>query len=601
MIVPMKKVTILIPESQRNNALLRLGELGVLHITPVVTPLSEHELKSVMARLALLKTAIHIIKNEPIATSQFSKGKDGFEIARRIVELADIRKHEEERNQILRQEAIRAQPIGDFDDKALKCLNNRGLKFSCYVCSPQELTSISNNLPVSVIGRDRDNVYIAVVSKGETADLPLQPFPLPEQSYSEITKRADRIEQRLKEIQDELETLAVHRDTLNTLIADTECQLKMKRVHLGMGTKPPVCYAQGYCPATRLDDLRKAAGEFRWGLRIENPWEKDSPPTLISNPQWVRIISPVFKMIDTLPGYREYDVSLWYLLYLGIFFALLIGDAGYGLIFLTSTYFLQLKFQSNYREPFRLAYVFSILTILWGAVTGNWFGIQKLSEMPILHSLILPSINAFSSDSQSTVMLLCFLIGASHISIAHLIAAMNGGKSLKMLAQFGWVLMIWGAFFVVRLLALEMPLPRFAYGLITIGAMLTILFTEPQRNLLKALGIGLARFPMKAMNCFSDVISYIRLFAVGMATLAVAASFNDLAANFGFGTVQAVVISSVILFLGHGINILMALLSVIVHGVRLNMLEFSGHLDMQWTGEEYTPFQISKSERDSVR
>ena len=91
-------------------------------------------------------------------------------------------------------------------------------------------------------------------------------------------------------------------------------------------------------------------------------------------------------MIDTLPGYREFDVSLWYLLYLGIFFALLIGDAGYGLVFLAGTYLLQRKFQSSYREPFRLAYVFSILTVLWGAVTGNWFGIKALSEMPILNS-----------------------------------------------------------------------------------------------------------------------------------------------------------------------------------------------------------------------
>ena len=112
-----------------------------------------------------------------------------------------------------------------------------------------------------------------------------------------------------------------------------------------------------------------------------------------------------------------------------------------------------------------------------------------------------------------------------------------------------------------------------------------------QKNVFKGIAKTLSSLPLDIISSFSDVVSYLRLFAVGYATVTVALSFNGMAGQLGFGSVVTSLISSLILFLGHSLNIILALMSVIVHGIRLNMLEFSGHLNMQWSGRPYAPFK----------
>ena len=164
------------------------------------------------------------------------------------------------------------------------------------------------------------------------------------------------------------------------------------------------------------------------------------------------------------------------------------------------------------------------------------------------------------------------------------------------MCQIGWTLIVAASFFVVRYLVLETPTPPLAYALLITGTLLAVFFAAPQRNLLRGAGIGVARLPLKLMNCFGDLISYIRLFAVGMATLAVAASFNEIAAGLGVGGPGRVLLAGLVLLLGHGINLAMAALGVIVHGVRLNMLEFSGHAELEWSGTEFQPFQLNHTD-----
>jgi V/A-type H+-transporting ATPase subunit I len=108
------------------------------------------------------------------------------------------------------------------------------------------------------------------------------------------------------------------------------------------------------------------------------------------------------------------------------------------------------------------------------------------------------------------------------------------------------------------------------------------------KGIARGLGDGFATF-LNVISSFSNIISYIRLFAVGMATVAIATSFNQIAASLlkGF-TLPA---GMLILIIGHGLNIVMSILSVIVHGIRLNVLEFSSQLGMEWSGYKYEPFR----------
>jgi V/A-type H+/Na+-transporting ATPase subunit I len=130
------------------------------------------------------------------------------------------------------------------------------------------------------------------------------------------------------------------------------------------------------------------------------------------------------------------------------------------------------------------------------------------------------------------------------------------------------------------------------------GATLAIVFYQPSRNVLATIGAGLGQFPLSVMGAFSDVISYVRLMAVGLASSVLAANFNDLALGMGHWSLTAVV-----LVLGHGLNIGLALVALFAHGVRLNMLEFASNLGMQWTGYPYDPFveRVAQEQHDEYR
>jgi len=159
------------------------------------------------------------------------------------------------------------------------------------------------------------------------------------------------------------------------------------------------------------------------------------------------------------------------------------------------------------------------------------------------------------------------------------------------LGEVGWVGIIISVFFLAQKLVLGKALAPFVVYLFSLSLLLVAFFSRAEKNLMRSLFLTLQDLPLKIIGSFSDVVSYLRLFAVGYATVVLAQSVNGMAGDFGFGTPVSSFISALILFFGHVLNILLGIMAVIVHGIRLNMLEFSSHLGMQWQGREYHPFK----------
>ena len=134
-------------------------------------------------------------------------------------------------------------------------------------------------------------------------------------------------------------------------------------------------------------------------------------------------------------------------------------------------------------------------------------------------------------------------------------------------------------------------MPAFGPVLMIAGAVLAILFSAPNKNIFKMLLGGLSAFMGSFINAFTDVISYIRLFAVGLATVAIADAFNDIALGVGFGNIFTSFATALILFIGHALNLVLAAMAILVHGLRLNVLEFSNHMGVQWAGVKFEPFK----------
>jgi V/A-type H+-transporting ATPase subunit I len=388
-----------------------------------------------------------------------------------------------------------------------------------------------------------------------------------------------------------LQKLAENRSCIEESIKKIDHTIEFERARAGMGIEQSLAYLKGYVPVGKVEKLKSTAAEQGWALLIEEPGEDDQVPTLIKNPPWIRIIKPVFDFLGTVPGYREFDTSFWFLLAFSIFFAMLIGDAGYGIFFLVLTLLARIKMRKAPAAPFFLMLVLSFSTIVWGALTGTWFGSVYFAQSRFLSWMVIPSISSFGADPDF-IMLICFVIGAVHLSIARIISFFKNLPKLKAFAELGWLTLVWGMFFLVRYYVLQKPLNYIGLWLLAGGLFLVVLFAEQKGSFLKGLAMGLANLPLKlldSISAFSDIISYVRLFAVGLATVKVAESFNEMALDIGLG-LPAGLAAALILFCGHLLNIAMGALSVIVHGVRLNMLEFSSHLGMEWTGVSYKPF-----------
>jgi V/A-type H+-transporting ATPase subunit I len=139
--------------------------------------------------------------------------------------------------------------------------------------------------------------------------------------------------------------------------------------------------------------------------------------------------------------------------------------------------------------------------------------------------------------------------------------------------------------------------PFFGRWLLIAGLVLVLFFTSPQKNLLKTIGAGLGTLALSLVNNFTDVVSYIRLFAVGLASVAIADAFNAMAAGIiKKGDLLTIIIAALVIVCGHALNIILGPMSVLVHGVRLNVLEFCSHANVVWDGFAYKPFISKKGE-----
>jgi len=269
----------------------------------------------------------------------------------------------------------------------------------------------------------------------------------------------------------------------------------------------------------------------------------------------------------------------------------LVGDAGYGAIFLLIAILFRKKIPS---QACLLIYVLSGSTIIWGVLSGTYFGSEQIAALPFLKNLIIPNIASFGVDNIPFMMHLSFLIGAIHLTIAHIVRCSQFINSIKALSEVGWISLVWGLFLITEQLVLGKTMPEWGTWLFVAGALLVMLFSVESKSFFRSMLVSMANLPLSLISGFSDIVSYVRLFAVGMATAAVAASFNNMIVPTGFGDLGIVefLMAAIALLLGHLLNMALALMAVMVHGIRLNMLEFSGHLGVHFSGEAYKPFRL---------
>lgn len=586
MIVPMKKIYIVVQQGDREKALHRLRDVGTVHVEPFGETVDQTA-EEMSVLLSELRKVLAILQPEQNEQEKDAHQRHCQDVAAAV---RDVLRWEDQiaaiKEDVMKRQTVinRFEVWGDFDPVIIRGLKSRGVHVALCECPETVLEQLPEDAGVHIFDKTAGIVRCMVVTQGD-AQLPIEPLPVPECSLHRMRAMQHRDERRIAEIQQRVTGSLKFYDSFIKAERVLCAQIRYKEVSNGMLEDESLLVLKGFCPEEVCPELIKLAVAETWGYLIEAPAEGDNIPTLLRNPRWVELVSPVFNLAGIIPDYRETDTSPLFMVFFSLFFAILIGDAGYGLIFLIATLLADRKFGAKTpdRKIFNLMYILSTATIVWGILTGVYFGQAWLAG-------IVPPLVPWLNDIRNMQML-CFLIGATHLSLAHIWRAVLIYPTLSFLSQVGWACLVWGMFFMARFLILGMPLNFVAKILFICGAFLVVFFTNPNKNPLKAMGGGLGDLAMNIVNSFSDIVSYIRLFAVGMATVAVADAFNSIAAGIGFNNVFTGLITALILVAGHLFNIVLGAMSILVHGLRLNLLEFSSHMGLSWAGFKYDPFR----------
>ena len=384
-----------------------------------------------------------------------------------------------------------------------------------------------------------------------------------------------------------------------------------------------IAYFTGFIEAENLPKLQQTAKENSWGLISTDPTEEDNAPTKLKNNKFVSLIYPLTDFLGTVPGYFEYDISSWFLMFILIFFGIIFGDGIYGLLIcaVAAIPIVQSLIKKKPIQPaFLLIGLLGLSTVVWGTLTCTWCGLPAAQLPQWLQSLSIPVISNVYEDKLWTLpwtpegvglttaqnlQIFCFSLALVQLSIAHIKEAIRNRGSLKILGDIGSILQLVGIFYVVLSLVVNpqvfsfslmlagIPIGTTAITLIGVGFVMSFVFANYAGSIIKSILeslVNIVSVLLGVVNVFSDIVSYIRLWAVGLAGAAISATVNELAGPL-FGNFLFMILAIVLLVFGHGLNMILNVLSVIVHGIRLNTLEFSSHLNMSWSGHKFKPFE----------
>lgn len=604
MIEKMKMAHIVTTASKKEEMLKGLRDIGVVHLAE-----KQSADRDVSERFQTMSNVTTVLKQKADA-KELKKASpeltdDEFnELYIKVRDAIEQKTALEQEISTAEAEIKRIEAWGDFSPADVAELRKAGFDFHFYTMEEKAYQEAlaSEDVQITRLGTVEKKVAAAVLGT-LPASVQGSEFMLPQKSITELHEDVAEAGKGIEACDAELQDAARYYPVFAEHLKRVQNELTFAEADATVQGDDDFVWISGYIPEADEDALRSMASEKGLAWAIEDVAEDDlQVPTKLRYNKVSRLIKPVYDILDIHPGYREQDVSLWFFLFFTLFFAMIIGDGAYGILILIATIVIHVK-QKKLTDASFLLYVLSFATIAWGAVTGTWFGMESAMHVPLLKALVIPSIATYpeyfgvtSHVTQYTVMKFSITIGVVQLVLGTLLSIKKKipEKELSWVADVGWTI----ANIAMYLLALNLVIGediklKPVFIAIGIAFVLVVLFggMSPDKTIGQGIKAGLANsFTsfLDTISCFGNVMSYIRLFAVGMAGVAISQSFNNIAAGMP-GIL--VIIGAVVVLFGHTLNIAMCFLSVAVHAVRLNVLEFSGQAGIEWSGLPYEPFK----------
>ncbi len=616
MIVAMQKIYVVVPRDQKDRLLTGLRELGAVHLVPVDPQHAQADEATVTA-LNRLGRAEQVLSG--VSPAGQAPELSPLEAADAAMEAWGQLSSLDSRLTALAREAEALELWGDVRLEQFRQLQADGVDVRVYDLPADRVDAVQGQAVWTVGESGRDQVRVAVATYvGQEPRVPeeAEPVEWPRRDRPTVRAEAQRVQAAIDQQRQILAALAHRRADIRAEHQRAQRRAEWMVAERGGVFGEDLFGVQGWLPKPEVDALREglAGRELTFAVELLEPASEELPPTLIRYPAWARPIKGLFDILGTVPGYREGDVSGFFMIALPIFAAMLIGDAGYGLLFTLVPLLFYRKLRASLGAAgTHLVMVFGVVTVVWGMMTGIYFGVSpseaaQYGGYESVEAMVATGEGTWASLGQAMVavaplyrtdgeaardivMMISFVLGAMHLISAQLRQAVALAPHPLFVANVGWAGFLAGMLGVVWMLffpdRIWMPTPVMA-GLLIVGGLLVVLFSFPGLSAPKRVGLGVLANLLPMIGTFSDMMSYIRLMAVGMASFYIAFAFNLLSGQLA--EAASWLVGGPVLVLGHGLNIALVMIAIFAHGVRLNMLEFSNNAGVQWSGYAYAPF-----------
>jgi len=501
--------------------------------------------------------------------------------------------------QISKKERDALIPWGNFDPENISRLERAGYFIHFFVVSNRDYNPEWEDLYNAIVIETKNSkTYFITITKEQ--DIPqklnLEAVKMPEVSLEQLNRMIDQLNAKLQENEEKLKRLTADLPSLEAAIKEIDSEIRFTRVHVSADhvADNKIMLLQGWVPESNEQDIRNYLEFQEVYYIIEDPQPEDDVPIQFDNNKFIKLFEPITEMY-MLPKYNELDLTPFFAPFYMIFFGLSLGDIGYGLfLFLAATIVKVMKKKSlgtTLKNVLSLVQVLGASTVVCGLLTGGFFGFNIYEvNIPFFQNM---KNHVYFDNNQ--MFELSLILGVVQIMFGMFLKIINRTKQFGFkhaLATVGWFIFLL-SFVIAYLFPVALPMLGTVHQVILLGsAILFLFFNSPGKNLFLNFGLGLYDIYNMATGLLGDVLSYVRLFALGLSGGILASVFNSLATGMSpKDSIIGPLVTIVIFVIGHAINIFMDTLGAVVHPMRLTFVEFYKNAEFTGGGKKYNPFR----------
>jgi V/A-type H+-transporting ATPase subunit I len=600
MIVPMKKYSFLIYHKEYTGFLDELRKTGILHVIEKQSgELADEKLREQYYLINQYNSVIKFLqKRAPEDKQESVAASDPHKILQEIQNIQSEVENKTQQLSSLKKDIELVRPWGNFSFEDINKLSEHGLNIRFFLCNARKFKDEwKSAYNIEVISHYGGTIYFVVIQEDEEEiGVDAEEIKLPETSLSGLLKKQKDIENILTK-SEEIFDLYAKKYILLLISERDRLQEQFEFENVVFNTEKKVeeklMLLEGWVPVDKQQEIDLFLNNSGIFFITSEPGTDDKIPIKLTNNKYSKLFEPIAKLYS-LPDYKELDLTPFFAPFFMMFFGFCLGDAGYGLLFVIAASIIKLRAKSNMKPLLTLIQILGGSTVIFGFLSGTFFGVDLLkADIAFLESFR----KIFLKPEE--MFYFALIMGGIQIVFGMFVKILNITKQLGFkysLSILGWIILIISTVLFMLLknkIGPELQILKYLYFLILASSLVMILFmNNPDKGFLGNFGKGLGDVYFTATGVFGDVLSYIRLFALGISSSILGYVFNYLALEMSGDTIiLSQVIFLLILVVGHSLNIFMATLGAFVHPLRLTFVEFYKNAGFMGGGKEYKPFK----------